>query len=242
MTTKKSKLVLAVFAIATSFVALAQERPTTVRVADAVEVTATVESVDLAQRLVTVSGPWKDRLVTVRVGSEIPDLDKLKVGDRVEVIHNAAVVGEIKKAGTAARAAKDGPSAESGNRTVVVVIDSVDAAENTVSFMRDGKMRTAVVESPAAQAFIKTLNPSAGYATTNFVTVDMTSIPQTWGTYSVLLPIDAGLVGQLLQIGFTNTATYYTGSGVFYDNINFQPDAPTPLKSVSWGGIKSLYR
>ncbi len=66
-------------------------------------------------------------------------------------------MAEIKRPGTAARAARGGPSAESGGRTVVVVVDSVDPAENTVSFMRDGQMRTAVVEDPDAQAFIKTL-------------------------------------------------------------------------------------
>jgi hypothetical protein len=157
MGTMKSKAALASFFAAIALVASAQDRPTGVKVADAVEVTATVQAIDLAQRLVTVTGPWKDRSVTVRVGSDIPDLDKLEVGDRVAVTHNAAIVAEIKKPGAAARAARRGPGAESGDRTVVVVIDSVDPAENTVSFLRDGTMRTAVVEDPDAQEFIKTL-------------------------------------------------------------------------------------
>ena len=157
MTTKPSLVLAAALAAAASLAVCAQNRPTGVKVADAVEVEATVEAIDLAQRLVTVSGPWKDRSVTVSVGSEVPDLDKLKVGDRVEVTHNAAIVAAIKKPGTAARAAREGPSATSGNRTVIVVVDSVDPAENTVSFTRDGKMRTAIVEDPEAQAFIKTL-------------------------------------------------------------------------------------
>ncbi len=75
--------------------------------------------------------------------------------------------------------------------------------------------------SSTALAFIKTLNPSAGYALTNFITADMTAIPTTWGGYSLSIPIDASLEGQLLQIGFANTATLYEGSGVFYDNIVF---------------------
>jgi YD repeat-containing protein len=157
VTTKLNSVLATVLAIAASAGGWAQERPTGVKVADKVEVTATVEAVDLAQRLVTVSGPWKDRSVTVRVGSEVPDLDKLAIGDRVAVTHNAAIVAEIKRPGTAARAARRGPSAESGERTVVVVVDSVDPDENTVSFTRDGQMRTAVVEDPDAQAFIKTL-------------------------------------------------------------------------------------
>jgi hypothetical protein len=70
-----------------------------------------------------------------------------------------------------------------------------------------------------ALAYIKTLDPSSGYATTNLVTVDMTGIPETWGGYSIALDIDAGLVGQLIQFGFSNTTTGYQGAGIFYDNL-----------------------
>jgi hypothetical protein len=73
-------------------------------------------------------------------------------------------------------------------------------------------------------AFIKTLDPSNGYALTNFLTVDTSALPATWGTYSLSLPITAGLVGQILQIGFSNTATSYISSGVFYDNIYWFQD------------------
>jgi hypothetical protein len=41
----------------------------------------------------------------------------------------------------------------------------------------------------------------------------------TWGTYSIELLIDAGLQGQILQIGFVNTASNFEGSGIFYDNV-----------------------
>ncbi len=81
--------------------------------------------------------------------------------------------------------------------------------------------------STTALAFIKTLDPSAGYAMTNFLTVDMTSISTTWGTYSIPITIDASLAGQILQIGFANTATNYEPSGVFYDNVNFVPEPAT---------------
>lgn len=157
MTTKSSLVFAALLAAACGGGVSAQDQPTGVKVADTVDVVATVETIDLAQRLVTVRGPWKDRSVTVPVGSEVPDLDKLKVGDRIEVTHNAAVVAEIKKPGTAERAARRGPSAESGDRTVVAVVESVVPAENRVNFTRDGQTRTAVVEDPDAQAFIKTL-------------------------------------------------------------------------------------
>ncbi len=77
-----------------------------------------------------------------------------------------------------------------------------------------------------AMAFIKTLNPAAGWAITNLVTADMTTIPATWGAFSLGIAIDASLVGQRLQFGFTNTATLYRSSAVFYDNLNFYASSP----------------
>lgn len=81
--------------------------------------------------------------------------------------------------------------------------------------------RGNLVAPSTAVAFIKTLNPAAGWALTNFITLDMTSIPDTWGGYTVSIPIDASLAGQILQFGFANTATLYASAGVFYDNIVF---------------------
>ena len=87
-----------------------------------------------------------------------------------------------------------------------------------------------------AIAFIKTLNPAAGWATTNFITADMTATPATWTGYSLSIYIDASLEGQILQIGFSNSATLYESSGVYYDNINFAID---PLAGVpDFGAIQ----
>jgi len=93
-----------------------------------------------------------------------------------------------------------------------------------------------------ALAFIKTLNPAAGYATTNFITLDMTSIPSTWGSYSLQLFIDGSLDGQILQIGFSSTATLYEPSGVFYDNVNFYITGAVATEEITLDGVKSLYR
>ncbi|MGD8394679.1 MAG: FlgD immunoglobulin-like domain containing protein, partial [Candidatus Eiseniibacteriota bacterium] len=75
-----------------------------------------------------------------------------------------------------------------------------------------------------AQAFIKTLDPGAGFQLTNLITAEMTSIPETWGGYSVAIDIDASLEGQILQFGFLCVATNYEGSGIFYDNVDFDLD------------------
>lgn len=75
--------------------------------------------------------------------------------------------------------------------------------------------------SSTASAFIKTLDPNFFYATTSFTQREMTSIPQTWGTYWVAITIEPSMVGQLLQFGFLNWASNYEASGVFYDNVSW---------------------
>ncbi len=81
--------------------------------------------------------------------------------------------------------------------------------------------------SSTAAAFIQTVDPNAGFAQTNFVSVDMTNLPTgIWDRYSVSLAIDAGLVDQHLDFGFSSTASNFEPSGVFYDNILVTLEAP----------------
>lgn len=86
-----------------------------------------------------------------------------------------------------------------------------------------------------AIAFIKTLDPSNGYALTNFIQRNMTGIPVTWQRYWLRLTIDASLVGQLFQFGFASTATNYEPSSVFYDNIDVTrtPTVDAPLAGAT---------
>jgi hypothetical protein len=93
-----------------------------------------------------------------------------------------------------------------------------------------------------ALAFIKTLDPAAGYAMTNFITLDLTTTPTTWTGYSLSIAIDPSLEGQILQFGFSNTATYYEGSGVFYDNVEFYRSGEVATEGASWSEVKSLFR
>jgi hypothetical protein len=120
------------------------------------------------------------------------------------------------------------------------VIGPDDVGEVWV-FNFDAK-RGNIEGASTAKAFIKTLNPAAGYAMTNFITEEMTTIPDSWNTYSIGITIDASLVGQLLQIGFTNNATAYEGSGIFYDNLVFFADVVVSTEEMSFDGVKSLYR
>jgi hypothetical protein len=92
-----------------------------------------------------------------------------------------------------------------------------------------------------ALAFIKTLDPIT-FGLSSFLTLDMTSIPTTWSSYAIKISIDEGLVDHILQIGFLNTATLYTPSGIVYDNVNFDLQPPISVESKSWAATKALYR
>jgi len=98
-----------------------------------------------------------------------------------------------------------------------------------------------------ATAFIKTIDPGNNFALTNLVDEDTTNLPETWGRFSLELEIDAGLEGQLLQVGFNATASNYEPSGVFYDNLVVDPGpeytedfesleqtSPTALGDAGW--------
>ena len=91
---------------------------------------------------------------------------------------------------------------------------------HTYQFKFDAKRGNLEGVSTAA-AFIKTLDPNSGYALTNFITRDMTSVSETWETYWLQITVDNSLLGQILQMGFMNTATKYQGAAVFYDNTEF---------------------
>lgn len=97
-----------------------------------------------------------------------------------------------------------------------------DDVGRTYTFSFDAKADTSdsgVGGSTVAIASLKTLDPNAGFAQTNLVTVDTTNLPDTWQRYEISLEIDPGLVGQLFQFGFSSTASNFEPSNVFYDNV-----------------------
>ncbi len=111
------------------------------------------------------------------------------------------------------------------------------------AFQFDAKMGDLTGASTAS-AFIKTLDPNAGYALTNHIIYDTTSLPETWGTYTIYLDV-TGLDNQLFQIGFASVASNYEPSGIFYDNVYlFELDPLTVPESepTTWSSIKAMYR
>jgi len=74
-----------------------------------------------------------------------------------------------------------------------------------------------------ATAFIKIINTTTWYMDDSDY-LDMTNVSSTWDSYSLSMTIDNSFVGHLFQIGFMNTTTNYTPSGMVYDNITLSED------------------
>jgi len=98
------------------------------------------------------------------------------------------------------------------------VVDASDVGK-TFTFQWDAKMGDLIPDSTAL-GFIKIID-GVNFGLDGYAAADMTAVSSTWGTYSLSITIDAAHVGDYFQIGFSNTATLYTPSGVLYDNINF---------------------
>lgn len=92
-------------------------------------------------------------------------------------------------------------------------------------FQFDAKRGNLEGASTAA-AFVKVLNPLAGYSQTASQSLNMTAAPTSWGTYMIPFTVTAGMAGQVLQFGYSNRATLNQGSAVFYDNVSFAVAAP----------------
>jgi beta-glucanase (GH16 family) len=81
------------------------------------------------------------------------------------------------------------------------------------------------IANPASNAtanvFFVTLDPDAGFISTNDIRFDTTGASNTdWASGSISIDLsDTQLIGQLLQVGFNTTATNFEDSGVFYDNL-----------------------
>lgn len=95
---------------------------------------------------------------------------------------------------------------------------SFDYLKNPVPNNGDGDTTTI--------AFIKVLQSSNGtFAQLAFETLDTTMASSaTWTSDSISLLIDPSFAGELLQVGFSSTATLYNDSSRYYDNVSF--DAP----------------
>jgi len=82
-------------------------------------------------------------------------------------------------------------------------------------------------------AFIRTLNPNAGYAQTSLVSFDSQTLSNSsWSTHTLQIDLsDPLLNGQVLQFGFQSTSQKFGNTGVYYDNIVFANSNPADADS-----------
>jgi hypothetical protein len=170
---KFTLIAAAVIAIATApaiaqtgGVAAMKSEPGKVTVADAVSVTATVDAIDKAKRLITLKGP-EGNLFVVQAGPEVKNFDQIKVGDLVVAQYVEALTLELKPGGGQMRerierenaaTAKPGekPGAAAG-RTVTVIADviAVDAKKQSVRLRGPQRMVDLKVKDPNQFKLIK---------------------------------------------------------------------------------------
>jgi hypothetical protein len=146
--------------------AVVKSEPGRVTVAETVRVTATVEAIDKAKRLVTLKGPEGNSFV-VQASPELKRFDQIKVGDVVVAQYIEALTLQLKKGGGQVRerieredAAVTPPGAAPGavaGRQVTVIADviAVDAAKQSVRLQGPKRVVDLKVRDPEQFKAIK---------------------------------------------------------------------------------------
>ncbi len=157
-----------VLVMATALLAAETEKgQTSVRRERVVTATATVEAIDLPNRLVTIKGP-KGNVVTVAVDERVKNLPQVEVGDQVKVKYYEAVAVRVLAPGekTPIATATGGvTTAEPGQKpaaagrrelTVTATIEAINKKAGTVTFKGDeGKTVTVKAQDPKNLELVK---------------------------------------------------------------------------------------
>lgn len=148
---------------------------TAVQAADSVtvenvrKVSATVDSVDINNRLLAIRGPG-GRSMMIEVPPEVQDLKKIKKGDKVRIGYREAMAATIQPKGTGSSAnSASRDSGGSGAKSVAVAgrkfsttvtIQSINKSSGAVAFKdADGFSRNTTVTNPDMKKFVSTLKP-----------------------------------------------------------------------------------
>lgn len=170
---KLTLVAAAVMAIATTStvaqtggVAAVKTEPGRVTVAEAVQVTASVEAIDKAKRLISLKGP-EGNVFVVQAGPDVKNFDQIKVGDVVAARYVEALTLQLKPGGGQIRerveredavAAKPGerPGAAVGRQvTVIADVIAVDAKKQSVRLRGPQRMVDLKVKDPNQLKLIK---------------------------------------------------------------------------------------
>jgi hypothetical protein len=156
---------------ALSVAAQMQPAPAPVGMGQVIEVTATVEDIDVDKRLITMKGP-EGRVVVSKVDPNVPNLDKVKAGDEVDVkyyraaLQQAEIVdpdakrgGVVTESAAAAGTVGDMPAGVAGREVIEIVeVLDVDPYKKAVAFRgMDGRYREVSVDAPHLEHWLKDL-------------------------------------------------------------------------------------
>lgn len=116
--------------------------------AEVVTVTATVQAVDQAKRIVTLKGP-EGNVFDLKVGDEVRNLPQVKAGDIVVAKYFEAVAIEVKKGGLGIRSAESQTAvsrARAGERPAGAVATTTTIVANVLKV--DNGKQIVTVEGP----------------------------------------------------------------------------------------------
>lgn len=128
--------------------AMASSAPGTGTVVAAVTISARVESIDKAQRLLTLKGP-KGNAQTVTAGPEVRNFDQIKVGDMVVARYMEALTLTLKKDGkelVAKSETTDGARSAAGEKPAGIVGRQVEVTADVIAV--DAKTQTLTLKGP----------------------------------------------------------------------------------------------
>ena len=129
--------------------------------AELVTVTATVQAVDQAKRIVTLKGP-EGEVFDVKVGSEVRNLPQVKAGDLVVAKYFEAVAIEVKKGGLGIRSAESQTAvsrAEPGQKPAAAVATTTTVVANVLKV--DDAKQIVTVEGPSGKSVkVKVKDPA----------------------------------------------------------------------------------
>lgn len=124
---------------------------------DVITLTATVQAVDLENRLVTLKGE-RGRVVTVNVSEEARNLDQVQVGDRVTIKYREAMairlIKDVTSGGvTERRETLSGTRAALGQKPSATLRDKVEIVANVIAINQ--KTRKVTLQGPEQAVTVK---------------------------------------------------------------------------------------
>ena len=124
------------------------------------QITASVEAVDSAKRIVTLKGPAGD-IVTLPVGPELQNFDQIRVGDLVLVRYLEALSLELKKRGSAKRERTERDVTERarpGERPAAVETHEVHVVADVIAL--DPQTQTVTLRGPTRVVDLRVHDPA----------------------------------------------------------------------------------